>query len=157
MRVRTDAFSGGLTRPPVQRTSSRERPGQTPGRFALARASYSASSSTRAKQAITTRLASARLSTPTQASEVAPLVARVTALQDHLGFLHDADVAAAMARTFLVEQGGGLSAVESAAIGRYLVSREREVARLRRTVGTAWRGVAGIGFRRGLGRAVAGL
>ena len=37
-----------------------------------------------------------------------------------------------MARTFLVEHAGELSALESAAIGRYLVSREREVARLRR-------------------------
>jgi len=89
--------------------------------------------------------------------DVTPLVARVTAMQDHLGYLHDADVSAAMARTFLVEQAGGLSAAESAAIGRYLVSREREVARLRRSVGGPWRGVAGIGFRRTLGRTVAGL
>jgi len=89
--------------------------------------------------------------------EVTPLVARVTALQDHLGYMHDADVAAAMARTYLVEQGAGLSPAESAAIGRYLVSREREVARLRRTVGGSWRGVAGIGFRRALGRAASAL
>ena len=87
----------------------------------------------------------------------APLIAKVTALQDHLGLLNDADVAASMARTFLVEHAGELSGVESAAIGRYLVSREREVARLRRSVGPAWRGVAGIGFRRTLGRVVAGL
>jgi CHAD domain-containing protein len=87
----------------------------------------------------------------------APLIAKVTALQDHLGLLNDADVAASMARTFLVEHAGDLSAIESAAIGRYLVSREREVARLRRSVGPAWRGVAGIGFRRGLGRVVAAL
>jgi CHAD domain-containing protein len=89
--------------------------------------------------------------------EAAGLIARVTALQDHLGWLHDADVAAAMARTFLVEHAGSLSATESAAIGRYLVSREREVARLRRTVGAPWRGVAGLGFRRALARTVAGL
>ena len=50
-----------------------------------------------------------------------------------------------------------MSALESAAIGRYLVSREREVARLRRTVGGPWRGVAGVSFRRALGRTVAGL
>ncbi len=87
----------------------------------------------------------------------APLIARVTALQDHLGLMNDADVAASMARTFLVEHAGDMSALESAAIGRYLVSREREVARLRRSVGPAWRGVAGIGFRRALGRVVAGL
>jgi len=89
--------------------------------------------------------------------ESSPLIARVTALQDHLGLLNDANVAASMARTFLVEHAGDLSALESAAIGRYLASREREVARLRRSVGPTWRGVAGIGFRRALGRVVAGL
>jgi CHAD domain-containing protein len=89
--------------------------------------------------------------------ESGPLIARVTALQDHLGLMHDADVAASMARTFLVEHAGDLSGLESAAIGRYLVDREREVARLRRTIGPAWRGVAGLRFRRALGRVVAGL
>lgn len=87
----------------------------------------------------------------------APLIARVTALQDHLGLMNDASVAAAMARTFLVEHAGDLSATENAAIGRYLVDREREVARLRRTIGPAWRRVAGLGYRRALGRVVAGL
>jgi CHAD domain-containing protein len=87
----------------------------------------------------------------------APLIAKVTALQDHLGLMNDADVSASMARTFLVEHAGDLSQLEGAAIGRYLVSREREVARLRRSVGPAWRGVAGIGFRRALGRVVAAL
>jgi CHAD domain-containing protein len=87
----------------------------------------------------------------------APLIARVTALQDHLGLMNDADVAARLARTFLVEHAVELSTPEGAAIGRYLVSREREVARLRRTIGTPWRGVAGIGYRRSLGRVVAGL
>jgi CHAD domain-containing protein len=86
-----------------------------------------------------------------------PLIARVTALQDHLGLMNDADVSASMARTFLVEHAGDLSALEGAAIGRYLVDREREVARLRRTIGPAWRGVTGLRFRRSLGRVVAGL
>jgi CHAD domain-containing protein len=89
--------------------------------------------------------------------EATPLIARVTAMQDHLGLMNDADVAARLARTFLVEHAGELSALEGAAVGRYLVGREREVARLRRTVGTPWRGVAGVGFRRSLGRVVAGL
>ncbi|MEA2653145.1 MAG: hypothetical protein QOI37_372 [Chloroflexota bacterium] len=89
--------------------------------------------------------------------DAAPLIAKVTALQDHLGLMNDADVSASMARTFLVEHAGDLSPLESAAIGRYLLSREREVARLRRTIGTPWRGVAGVGFRRTLGRVVAGL
>ena len=34
-----------------------------------------------------------------------PLIARVIALQDHLGLMHDADVSASLARTFLVEHG----------------------------------------------------
>jgi CHAD domain-containing protein len=85
------------------------------------------------------------------------LIARVTALQDHLGLMHDADVSAHLARDFLLEHAGDLSDAESAAIGRYLLNREREVARLRRTVGPVWRGVSGIRFRRGLGRALAGL
>jgi CHAD domain-containing protein len=87
--------------------------------------------------------------------DAGPLIARVVALQDHLGFMNDAEVAATMARTFLVEHGNELTEPEAQAIGRYLVSREREVARLKRTVGTAWRGVAGLTFRRGLGRTVA--
>ncbi|MGK2850699.1 MAG: CHAD domain-containing protein [Candidatus Limnocylindrales bacterium] len=90
-------------------------------------------------------------------TEADPLIAKVTALQDHLGLMNDADVTAGMARTFLVEHAGDLSPLESAAIGRYLVDREKETMRLRRTVGPAWRGVAGVRFRRGLGRVVAGL
>jgi len=86
-----------------------------------------------------------------------PLIEKVTNLQDHLGLMNDADVSASMARTFLVEHASQLSPLESAAIGRYLVNREREVARLRRAIGAPWRGVAGAGFRRSLGRVVAGL
>jgi len=89
--------------------------------------------------------------------EAGLLISRVTALQDHLGLMHDADVAAAMARTFLVEHAGALSPQESAAIGRYLVDRERTVARQRRGIGGPWRGVAGLRFRRGLGRVIADL
>ena len=74
--------------------------------------------------------------------ESAPLVERVTNLQDHLGLMNDADVSASMARTFLVEHASQLSTLESAAIGRYLVNREREVGRLRRGIGRA---VAGCG------------
>jgi CHAD domain-containing protein len=85
------------------------------------------------------------------------LVARVVALQDHLGLMHDADVAASMSRTFLVERSSSFSGAQAAAIGRYLVSREREVARLRRSVGRPWRGVAGPAFRNRLGRAFARL
>lgn len=89
--------------------------------------------------------------------EADPLIARVVALQDHVGLMHDADLTASLARTFLVEHGSALSPVETQAIGRYLVDRERETARLRRTIGLPWRGLAGPGFRRSLGRVVAGL
>ena len=89
--------------------------------------------------------------------DAGPVIEKVVALQDHLGWLHDADVAANLARAFLVEHAGTLSEQESAAIGRYLVDRERELARLRRTVGPPWRGVASLAFRRALGRVVAGL
>ncbi len=89
--------------------------------------------------------------------EAGPVIEKVVALQDHLGWLHDADVAAGLARAYLVEHAGDLTEHESAAIGRYLVDRERELARLRRTVGPAWRGVSSVAFRRALGRLVAGL
>ena len=89
--------------------------------------------------------------------DAGPVIEKVVALQDHLGWLHDADVAAGLARQFLVEHAGDLSEAQSAAIGRYLVDRERELARLRRTVGPAWRGVSSVAFRRALGRVVAGL
>ncbi|MFP5341366.1 MAG: CHAD domain-containing protein [Candidatus Limnocylindria bacterium] len=89
--------------------------------------------------------------------EAGTLIARVTALQDHLGLMNDADVTASMTRTFLVASAGELSSLESAAIGRYLVDREREVARLRRTMGPAWRAASGLRFRRALGRVVAEL
>jgi CHAD domain-containing protein len=86
-----------------------------------------------------------------------PLIARVTNIQDHLGLMNDADVSASMARTFLVANASQLSPLQSQAIGRYLVDREREVTRLRRGIGASWRGVAGAGFRRSLGRVVSGL
>ena len=50
-----------------------------------------------------------------------------------------------------------LSDSQSGAISRYLVAREREVARLKRTVGVPWRGVSGLTFRRALGRTLAAL
>ncbi len=89
--------------------------------------------------------------------DVGLLVPRIVALQDHLGQLNDADVAASMARTFLVEHGSDVNPASATVIGQYLTSREREVARLRQTVSVPWRGLAGLTFRRRLGRALAGL
>ena len=87
-------------------------------------------------------------------ADAGTLIARVTALQDHLGLLHDADVAAHLAREFLAESAAGLSAETIQAVGRYLASREKEVARLKRTLPAVWRPMVGDAFRRALGRAV---
>lgn len=89
--------------------------------------------------------------------EAEVLIPRVVALQDHLGWLHDADVTAQLARAFLVAESGRLSRPETEAIGNYLRLKERDLERLRRTVGAPWRSVSGATFRRLLGRAVAGL
>ena len=87
----------------------------------------------------------------------ARLLERVVALQDFLGCLHDADVASKLARDVLVARAGELSRAETEAIGAYLHSRERELARRRRALGPVWRAVAGAPFRRALGRATAAL
>ncbi|MGD0017952.1 MAG: CHAD domain-containing protein [Candidatus Limnocylindrales bacterium] len=87
----------------------------------------------------------------------ARLLERVVALQDFLGCLHDADVAGKLARDVLVARAGELSRAETDAIGAYLHSRERELARRRRALGPVWRAVTGAPFRRALGRATAAL
>jgi CHAD domain-containing protein len=85
------------------------------------------------------------------------LIARVTALQDHLGELNDADLAAHLTRDFLVREGARLPAPVAAALGRYLASREREVHARRRGLPAVWRQVVGPPFRRTLGRAISSL
>jgi CHAD domain-containing protein len=89
--------------------------------------------------------------------DAARVLERVVALQDHLGSLHDADVAAKLARDTLVAGAGELSQVEAETIGAYMRLNEREVARRRRTLGPIWRSVTGAPFRRALGRATAAL
>ena len=64
--------------------------------------------------------------------EAKPLIERVVAMQDYLGLMNDADVAAARARALLVARAGALTDAQTHAIARYLTSREREVARLKR-------------------------
>jgi CHAD domain-containing protein len=89
--------------------------------------------------------------------EAGPLIERVTRLQDHLGLLNDADVAARLAREFLVASAARLSPPTIEAVGRYLGARDRDVARLRRSLPAAWRPLAAESFRRALGRAVSAL
>jgi CHAD domain-containing protein len=86
-----------------------------------------------------------------------PLIDRVVAMQDHLGLMNDAEVSAMKARALLVARSGTLTDAQTAAIARYLTSREREVARLKRGAAGPWRALASPTFRRGLGRAVATL
>ncbi len=86
-----------------------------------------------------------------------PLIERVVAMQDHLGLMNDAEVAAMKARALLVARSGTLTDVQAAAIARYLTANEREVARLKRGAAAVWRGVSSAAFRRGLGRAVAAI
>ena len=82
------------------------------------------------------------------------LVERLVALQDHLGALNDATLAVAAVRAFLGEHHASLSPEERAGTISYLGDRERELSRLRRGVGRAWRPVVGITFARRMARAV---
>jgi triphosphatase len=82
------------------------------------------------------------------------LVEQLVALQDHLGALNDATLAVAAVRSFLGEHHVTLSADERAATISYLGDRERELSRLRRGVGRAWRPVVGITFARRVARSV---
>lgn len=82
----------------------------------------------------------------------------VVALQDHLGELHDADVALTRVRAFLVHGAQTQLAPEAMqAAGRYLASRQTKLQQLRRTVGRPWRKVIGKRFKQVLAKAVAGL
>lgn len=90
-------------------------------------------------------------------AEAATAIARITALQDHLGALNDAEVAAGMARAFVAAHGDALTPAQSAAIAAYVADQERQVATLSRTVRRPWSGVVSIAFRRRLGRVLAAL
>ena len=81
------------------------------------------------------------------------VIEKLVALQDHLGALNDATLAVAAIRGFLGERHAALSPDERAAVVAYLGDRERELGRLRRSVGRAWRPVASVTFARRLARA----
>ncbi|MFN8518263.1 MAG: CHAD domain-containing protein [Chloroflexota bacterium] len=83
------------------------------------------------------------------------LIARVTALQDHLGVLNDADLAAHLAREHLMTQGPRLSAASRAAVVGYLASREAVVAAYRRSLSTRWRPITAPTTRRMLAGVIA--
>ena len=82
------------------------------------------------------------------------LIAGVTEMQDHLGLLNDADVAARISREWLNLNAPFLPAASREAVGLYLDSREADVERLRRSFRPVWRRITGATFRRALGLAI---
>lgn len=92
-------------------------------------------------------------------SEVLPvssrsLITQVTEMQDHLGALNDAAVAARNTRDWLNINAPHLQARSREAVGLYLDSREADVERLRRGFGPVWRRITGPAFRKALGIAI---
>lgn len=85
---------------------------------------------------------------PDSGSLLEPLVA----LQDHLGALNDAVVAAAAVRAFLDHPDRPLSLGERMTIGAYLDDRAREIEERRSTVARPWGAVCRATFARRLGR-----
>jgi CHAD domain-containing protein len=82
------------------------------------------------------------------------LIAAVTEMQDHLGLLNDAHVAATVTRDWLTLNAPRLPAASREAVGLYLDSREADMERLRRSFRTIWRRITGRTFRRSLGIAI---
>jgi CHAD domain-containing protein len=83
------------------------------------------------------------------------LLAAVAALQNHLGALHDADVASARARAYTASRPGSLAGAERAAVEAFITSRERIVAGQRASLAAPWSAVAAPRFRDTLRRALA--
>jgi CHAD domain-containing protein len=83
-----------------------------------------------------------------------PLIAELVTLQDMLGELNDAQIAADTTRTWLIDAAPTLARGQQLAAGAYLRESEAEVARLRRTFRGPWRRVAGVTFRRRLAMVV---
>ena len=92
-------------------------------------------------------------------SEVLPvtsrtLIAQVTEMQDHLGLMNDADVAATATREWLNLHAPHLPSTSREAVGLYLDSREANVEQLRRSFRPVWRRMTGVTFRKALGLAI---
>ena len=83
------------------------------------------------------------------------LIAKVTALQDHLGILNDADIAAHLVRDHLMANAPRLSAGSQQALASYLASREGIVGTMRRGLSTHWRPITAPTTRRALASIIA--
>jgi hypothetical protein len=79
----------------------------------------------------------------------------VTALQDHLGMLNDADIAAHLVREHLMANAPRLSGASQRALSAYLASRETIVATMRRGLSTQWRPITAVTTRRTLASIIA--
>ena len=85
------------------------------------------------------------------------VIARIVVLQDHLGALNDADVAATMARVFLMSSGPRSASATREAVSLYLATREATVASLRKSLPGAWRPIVALTTRRAIADLVAGI
>ena len=83
------------------------------------------------------------------------LVEAVTAMQDHLGELHDAHVSIATLEEFLAQQSRKRR--DLPAVQDYLKSRREAETHYCETFGPVWESIAGEAFRKKLGKAVARL
>lgn len=91
------------------------------------------------------------------APTVEELIAGVTQMQDHLGAINDAHVAAGVVREWLMAAAPCLPVASRDAAGAYLLAREAEIPRLRRTFPSIWRRVTGPAARRRLALCLARL
>lgn len=86
------------------------------------------------------------------------LIREAIALQDHLGDMHDAHVAAGRLRYFLGDEAHAVLPPKSRqAIEAYVRHLEKQVRSLVKAAPRAWREVGGAGFRRKLAAAMAEL
>ncbi len=84
-------------------------------------------------------------------------IAAVTALQDHLGELHDADVTLARLELYLQARHPRPRRAAVRAVEGYMQVQQARLRRLQRTARRPWKQIVGRPFREALGRAVARL
>ncbi len=90
--------------------------------------------------------------------DVAETTEALVALQDHLGELHDSDVAIGLLRNFLMHSGqASPSPVVADTVGRYLNGKLARLRTLQRTLKRPWRQITRKRFRKLLARMVAEL
>jgi CHAD domain-containing protein len=85
------------------------------------------------------------------------LVAQIVALQDQIGLMNDAKIAADETRAWLIAEAGTLTAAQKQAATGYLRASEADVARLRRTFRPLWKRVTERTFRSRLASAISAI